>query len=271
MKKALFVGINAYSDPNKLRGCVNDAILTNQILTDKFGFTESNLKRMLVDESATKENIIDRLQWLKQDAKPGDVLFASYSGHGSQTICQHYDTHYEPDGLDEIICPVDFNPRSTFISDEDFQNIFSDLPAGVNLTVILDSCHSSDSLRDFQFEETPIRSRRIPMPPDIVNRGYGLSLPSKPIDISYEEQKGILLAGCKTNETSMDTFIVNSYHGVFTYYLFDVLRDFEYKLSYKELIDKVNERLVRVGYSAQHPQLNCPKEVEGKLFLDPIC
>ena len=55
-RKALLVGINAYTD-GALRGCVNDVIRINQVITRHFGFTKNSDKRMLVDRSATSSNI----------------------------------------------------------------------------------------------------------------------------------------------------------------------------------------------------------------------
>ena len=80
-RKALLVGINAYHD-GALRGCVNDVIRVNQVITHHFGFTKNTDKRMLVDASATSANILNRLEWLVDDAQAGDVLFFHYSGHG---------------------------------------------------------------------------------------------------------------------------------------------------------------------------------------------
>ena len=69
-KRALLVGINAYSD-GALNGCVNDVIRINQVITNHFGFTDSKNKRMLTDKSATTKNILDRLTWLV----PSQVTF----------------------------------------------------------------------------------------------------------------------------------------------------------------------------------------------------
>ena len=68
-----------------------------------------------------------------------------YSGHGSQVIDVSGD---EPDGKDETICPHDFATEG-MILDDDLRKVFSSLPAGVHLDVILDSCHSGSGSREF--------------------------------------------------------------------------------------------------------------------------
>ena len=104
MKKALFVGINYPNTQHKLNGCINDIELAERVVTENFGFEE---KRVLKDEQATTQNILNNLKWLVDDAKPGDVLYFHYSGHGSQIPNFNPEQDYEPDGKDEIIVPVD--------------------------------------------------------------------------------------------------------------------------------------------------------------------
>jgi len=82
---------------------------------------------------------------LVRGAKAGDVLFFHYSGHGSQLPNFNPNVDYEPDGLDEILCPIDLDFKSKVIKDDDFKKIVKNVPKGVNLTVILDCCLSKDT------------------------------------------------------------------------------------------------------------------------------
>lgn len=51
----------------------------------------------------------------------------------------------EADGYDEIIYPCDYL-RSGIISDDEMYDILvKDLPAGVQLTALVDACHSGES------------------------------------------------------------------------------------------------------------------------------
>ena len=74
MKKALLVGINKYMTPgNDLNGCVNDISEAHTLLCRVYGFDADNI-RALADERATQQAILERLEWLVADAKPGDEL-----------------------------------------------------------------------------------------------------------------------------------------------------------------------------------------------------
>ena len=84
--KALFVGVNKYRIAGAdLSGCVNDVTNMSDILLRHFGFTTKEI-RILVDERATKKNILDRLKWLVNRAKGNDRLLFHFSGHGSQIV-----------------------------------------------------------------------------------------------------------------------------------------------------------------------------------------
>ena len=82
-KKALIVGINDYQKINDLKGCLNDVQNMRDFLKDYKEFKIENI-RVLTDGRATKQNIINRLNWLVEGSKSGDVLVFHFSGHGSQ-------------------------------------------------------------------------------------------------------------------------------------------------------------------------------------------
>jgi hypothetical protein len=273
MKKALLIGNNYPDTEHPLRGCVNDVVAINEILVNNLGFDDPKLIRMLTDKSATTDNILERLNWLIQDAVAGDVLYFHYSGHGAQLCDLDYNTLAEPDGLDEIIVPYDINWRDKLIKDKDLKRIFSKLPIGVNLTVTLDCCHSGDGLRgDFQPPVElmgAIRSRSITAPVDIANRAYGLNLePKEKTLVSNTDQIGLLIAGCKSYQTSADAWMSsdNKYYGALTHTMIMILKSHNYQISYQDLVLEVSARLLQDGYH-QQPELNGNSELFANQFL----
>ncbi len=275
-KKALLVGINYPGTQFELRGCVNDIQLMNSILVNNLGFDDPKLIRMLTDQSATTQNILDRLEWLVEDAQPGDTLFFHYSGHGSQTIDLDYDLNDEPDGYDEIICPIDIDWRDKIIKDDDLKRIFDKVHPSVNLTVVLDCCHSGTGLRDFlpplEMRDNlfgPTRNKTLPMPIDIENRGFGLELAPKPRTLtSMEDQRGLLISGCASNQTSADTWIqqMGKFHGALTYCMYCILYQHNYNITYAQLVNELNTMLKQSGFT-QTPELNGPQALFNKPFM----
>jgi hypothetical protein len=130
---ALLVGINKYGEPNNLRGCVNDVHLVKSTLIN-FGWNLNNIK-VLLNEQATKANVIRELQWLAGHDKNSSLLL-NFSGHGGWTLTP------EGIGWECCICCVDCNDDwdNGVITRTQFQIALDNLEG--NLQVTLDSCYS---------------------------------------------------------------------------------------------------------------------------------
>lgn len=143
--KALLVGINYVGTQNELQGCHNDVETMRRYLV-KQGYSEDDMKIMMDDgehENPDKAGIIAGFQWLVEDAGPGDSLFFHYSGHGASVRDDDGD---EADGKDEALCPVDLESAGLLRDDEVFKCLVGPLNDGVQLTAVLDCCHSGTIL-----------------------------------------------------------------------------------------------------------------------------
>jgi hypothetical protein len=216
--------------------------------------------RTITDDAATTARIVDALHWLIESAQAGDSLLFQWSGHGSQMVTVDYDAGLEPDGLDEVIVPVDMDWRTNVIRDSDFAGIFGSVPDGVNLTVILDCCHSGSGLRTFYPEElrSPSRIRAIDAPADVLVRAAGLELPTRKLGLERVEQRGLLLSGCRSDQTSADAWIqpLRKWQGALTANAVSVLRA-NPTATYGRLLDVTRAALAQQGYE-QVPQLEAP-------------
>jgi hypothetical protein len=144
--RALLVGINNYPDPrNRLEGCVNDVFQMSAMLQES-GFAAEDI-RVVLDDRATADGILERLKWLLEGVESGDQRFFFYSGHGAQLPA------YAPDGkinhIDACLVPYDFKwTRETAITDDRFVNLYSQLPYDARFMIVLDSCYSGGMTRD---------------------------------------------------------------------------------------------------------------------------
>lgn len=155
-RRALLVGIDAYPDPAaRLEGCVNDVYAVSALLQESgFGlnasdrFTKQDDEiRVLLDRRATASAIRERLEWLLDDARPGDVRLFYYSGHGAQI--PGYGPSDSVDRLDECLVPHDFDwSRERAILDDQIYELYSQLEYGVRFVMALDCCHSGGMSRD---------------------------------------------------------------------------------------------------------------------------
>jgi hypothetical protein len=287
MKRALLVGINDYpGTQNDLHGCVNDITNLYDVLVKYFGFASADIV-MLSDKRATRQAVLAGLKGLVAKSGAGDSLVFHYSGHGSQV--RDTDGDELADGLDEIICPWDFDWSGTYIKDDDFKGIFGGLPKGVSLEVILDSCHSGTGTREMIIDRTSlrgpqaalldenalwasshcIRPRYLAPPADIALRAddiFGDTLKKRRIG-----EKGalnhVLWAACRSDQYSADADVGGKPGGAFTYFFCRHIRDTAGKVSRSDLIKLVRASLKHEGFS-QVPQLECPEDLRKTGVFD---
>jgi len=248
--KALLVGINQYPNPgNNLRGCINDIMDMEYCIAEKNKvYPKENIKK-LTNQHATKKGIIEQIHWLIEGVVPGDQILFHYSGHGAQLPTQHH--QWEKDGLDEIICPYDFDGRpQTALSDKEFAGLFAQIPAGVHFVWISDSCHAQDLSRDPQITSTKGSK-------DTLYRTYrGHEAHQQVVTLASPAPlplHGALLSACTSEELSADAYIDHRFNGAFTHYLIKNLNQISASISMETLIKLVNKDLERNGYD-QNPQ-----------------
>jgi len=264
-RKALLVGINDYAPVGAggpdLRGCVNDVRdMANTLSALGIVPAVAASMRILTDGRATRAAILAGLKWLITGARKSDVLVFYYSGHGSQVMDVSGD---DPDGKDETICPHDY-ATAGMIKDDDFRALFAGVAVGVNLDVIMDSCHSGSVTRGALPEEAQMVSRCIEPPLD-----YGFFLDANPtlpsrrimrmrgLDRDVVPVAGlnhVLWAGCRDNQTSQETSIGGAIRGVFTYNFCKVLRGAGAGITRRRLDAQISVNIRTQGY-AQVPQL----------------
>ncbi|KAJ5907408.1 hypothetical protein N7495_000090 [Penicillium taxi] len=171
-KKAVLIGINYTGSDHQLNGCVNDAKNIENFLREEHGFTDSRDIVILTDEPEnegtpfypTGANMLAAFKWLVSCNSPGDSLWLSYSGHGSQVRDTDGDresgygflrTSIEINeranrardrSLDDTICPVDFEQNGQITSGTLHKAIVSPLNPKCRLTILFDCCHSGSAV-----------------------------------------------------------------------------------------------------------------------------
>jgi len=145
-RRALLIGINDYPNPaNRLEGCVNDVFLISSVLQE-CAFEPEEI-RVVLDDRATTDGIMDRLHWLLDDVHDGDERILFYSGHGAQI--PEYGPAQEPDHFDECLVPYDFDWTAAHaIRDKQFCELYSQLPYASRFVAVFDCCHSGGITRD---------------------------------------------------------------------------------------------------------------------------
>lgn len=259
--RALLVGINKYPG-SPLRGCVNDILATREILMNRFGLTSNDI-HVLIDERATKKNIIARLEWLLKEQFVNKRLLFWYSGHGAYLPNRDQKNDFEYTGNDQLICPVDFDWISDrYILDDEFYGMIKARKhPSSQLTSVMDCCHSGTFYRDIQpsfFAPANYRQEKSISPPlDMVlrdneyreGRAYWPALKPRKPDI-----KGFkMLSGCKDTQTSADAYIKGKYCGALSHCLQALWSNGDMELD--ALVKETCASLARNSFE-QEPQLS---------------
>jgi len=245
MKKAVCVGINDYPGiSNDLKGCVNDANDWANLLE----FSGFQIDKIL-DEQATKQNILNALDDLVTNATSGDQIVFTYSGHGTSVADTSGD---EIDGYDEALYVYD-----GILLDDELRTIIKKLNPDVHMAVISDSCFSGTVTRVLNTDAVKpryIKTDDIPATAKLKKRL-----------LSEEDMIEILISGCTDSEYSYDAYMNGRWNGAMTAFALSVIKKGQ---SYNEFYESLREYLPSSEYP-QTPQLEGSDENKNrKVFVE---
>ncbi len=187
--------------------------------------------RLLINETATKANIRDAIQWMANKSSAEDTCLFYFSGHGNSIIDYSDD---EADGLDESLTAFDDN-----IIDDELEAWMGEVKAQ-KVVAILEACHSGGVLTPFRISE--------------VKELYTLAGFAK----DPEKAHCLVLTGCRMNEKG--AHMCNLKNGAFTYYIIQGLwgaadQNEDGNISVRELCDYSFPKIVEYREDTQHPLL----------------
>ena len=159
-RRALVIGIGEQEDKSwaKINGD-KDVPLVQQML-QKAGYADI---KTLVNKQATKAGIITAFKKLTTNCKSGDIVYIHFSGHGQQVTDVNGD---EEDGWDEAWIPYDAYMRydekrykgEKHLIDDEVNILLTAIRDKIGnsgkLLVVVDACHSGDSSRGDDINET---------------------------------------------------------------------------------------------------------------------
>ncbi|MEJ5301270.1 MAG: caspase family protein [Thermodesulforhabdaceae bacterium] len=137
----LAVGVSKYQKENmQLIFPAKDAMdFAKTIESQKGRLYKDVITKVIVDEQATRENILDGLEWIRKSTKPTDVAMIFLAGHGLT------------DNLNQVyyFMPVNGDPERLMATGVSAHSIQETL-ASINGKVILflDACYSANILKD---------------------------------------------------------------------------------------------------------------------------
>jgi len=237
VNKALLVGINYLNTPYKLNGCINDVLFVKDRLIQDMHFKNENI--IVLHDNDPKNmpsygNILEKLNNLINNSNKRDNIYIHLSGHGTFVDDQNND---EKDGKDEVFVPVNY--KQGLISDDVLFSIVS--KTKTNVLMVFDCCHSG-SLCDLPYKY------------DNINNEIKLSMENS----RALNKKVTMISGCRDEQSSFDFFSEkhNKYHGLLTLRLYEYLKQTNYSLTFKELIENIHKKLDLGGGFKQNPNVS---------------
>lgn len=202
--RALVIGIGeGYCPSLQLPSLVRkDAEAVAQLLRDPTlcGYPSSQVQ-LLLDEQATKRNIVDALHDLAATANPGDTVVIFYSGHGGRKVDAPEYAGY--------LCPADYVPGDadgTGLLAEDLTELLNAIPAA-RVVLLLDACHAEAAAYVKAEGES---------------KGMLPGLREPALEMLSSGNGRVVIASCREAEVSMTSSWRG--HSLFTHFLLEGLR-----------------------------------------------
>lgn len=128
------IGVGNYNDPKlpKLRFTCKDAKDFSKAITSKKGLPYEDVQvKILCDNEATRADIFEAMEWLKQESSPNDVCIFFFAGHGMRDEKDRF--YFMPYGCNT-------NKLYECFSASDFRNEAEDIHG--KLIAFVDACYS---------------------------------------------------------------------------------------------------------------------------------
>ncbi|MFZ1024693.1 MAG: caspase family protein [Limnoraphis robusta] len=285
---ALLVGIDKYPPDSisSLEGCVNDITAFAEYLSERVAKPEEgyqlNLK-IIQDEQATRQAIIDEFQEHLSQAQSNDIALFYYSGHGAQEQSPEEFWELEADRLDETLICYDSRTEDGYdLADKELAYLISKVAQKEpHIVIMLDCCHSGSGTRGLS-DETNLRRgsvdcRKRPLNTFIFAEDQPalreiLSDSNKPqtkiTGVVLPKGKHILFSACRDYENAKEYRTEEGeYRGAFSHFLLQTLERTNGSITYRDLARNLNA-LVTGKVKEQSPQIEATNQEElDQLFL----
>jgi tetratricopeptide (TPR) repeat protein len=201
-KWALVVGVSKYQDASiELKYPAKDAKDFAEFLIKDEHFAPDHV-RLLVNEKATKENILDSLggNWLPKAAGPDDLVVMYFSGHGSPSKA-------DLEGVNYLVAyNTDKNKLfATGIPLQEITDLVKNRVHSDRMVMVMDACHSG-AAEPGQGSKGIFRTTNVSVDQIVQGTGQFVICSSQPSQVSWESKRypnsvftHYLIEGLKSN------------------------------------------------------------------------
>ncbi|KAF3104881.1 hypothetical protein TWF102_002646 [Orbilia oligospora] len=272
-KWAILIGVNFYSGGDarpeinfhSLNGCVEDVRQVEELLRKSFGLKEPFIYRLTAtspgpsgnqkepqehqSEWPTYENIINMFQKVTENAKPNDLVYIHYSGHGARVKTAFED--FKPNEIDEALVPTDISSSGRYLRDVEIAYLLEAMAdKGLIVTLVLDCCHSGGANRGssglvrgikkvdntkFESDKSLLASQEELKEAWRRSRAVGGRTVRVENHWLLETRRYTFIAACRAHEYAAEHIFDGKAQGLLTHTMIDALKNSPSHLTYYEL------------------------------------
>lgn len=278
-KWAVLIGVDYYISGtarenihfHNLKGCVEDVNQVEGYLRSSLSVQDPYMYRLTAttpdgaheepvephSQWPTYDNIINALQEITQKAKPSDLVYIHYSGHGARvgTIF----SEWKSNNIDEALVPTDIACGGRYIRDVEIAYLLQKMTdKKLVVTVVLDCCHSGGANRGPKPDSNQITvrgvgeedTRKLESDRSVFSEEQLQTVWNKP---AYGTERAVkvehhwllgargyaFLAACRSIEYACEIQFDDRVQGLLTHYLIETLKASSQALTYRTLWDIV--------------------------------
>lgn len=259
---ALLIGIDKYAQPRmNLAGCVSDVQRWEEFLKKNYVHLELHIK-MLLNEEATRQNVIDTFRSHLKQAGENDIAFFHYSGHGSTEKAPPEFQEFFPSGKNQtLVCYDSRNADNYDLADKELALLIQEVAEKKpHIVINLDSCHSGEATRETgddtgdQVRQEAARDGEPPRPLEHYLEGQYAQMETLKVPMNQH----ILLAACRDDQLAWETRTEDGGRsGLYTNTLMNMLSKVDHELfnlSYANIFTKARI-FIRNSPRDQEPQI----------------
>ena len=233
----LAVGVSQYADSKfNLKLADKDAgDFVKAMMAQKDLLYREVVVKLLTNEKATKDDVLDGLDWIRQETTSNDVAMVFFAGHGVNDQNNYY-----------YLCPYNVDPSRLLRTGVAFSDIKKTVSAIVGKALFfVDSCHSGNAIG--------LAARRGPLDINIVIN-----------ELSSAENGVVVFSASTGSESSYEREEWNN--GAFTKALVEGLGGSASigntgRITYNMLNVYISERVKELTKGQQHPTMISPQTV----------
>lgn len=256
---SLLIGINNYPSPNQLSGCLSDVSKVKEYLTslDTSAYNKIENPSILVNDEATKDNIVSTLKTTISKLDEDDTLVIYFSGHGAEEVSEGRFVEDHNGLLQGLVCYHKTGDEDNYLlADKEIRYLLNQSKVKAHIVAIFDSCHSGDITRstaiDKKIKRMAVKHPQRPFEQFIFSEEFNEEeFKTKGFDKVFPDSNAVVISACQSNQSAWEGAI----GGIFTHQLIETLKATNNIINYSGLVRSIENSIRLTTMERQTPTI----------------